>query len=56
MNVKEKGYLKSHVVVKVNNKNKKILSMKVTADERVHDRKALPEFVEKITKSTRITT
>ena len=34
----------------VNVKTKKILSMKVT-DEHVHDRKALPEFVDNFIKS-----
>ena len=49
-NMKKKGYLKIHVAVNV--KNKKILSMiKVTADEHVHDSKALPELVENIIKS-----
>ncbi len=37
----KKGYLKIHVVA-VNVKTKKILSMKVTADEHIHDSKALP--------------
>ncbi len=38
-------------------KNKKILSMiKVTADEHVHDGKALPELVENIIKSDNVTT
>lgn len=45
----KKGYLKIHVAVDV--KTKKILSMKVTADEHVHDSKALPELVENIIKS-----
>jgi hypothetical protein len=45
----KKGYLKIHVAVNV--KTKKILSMKVTADEHVHDSKALPELIEKIIKS-----
>ena len=36
-------------------KSKKILSMKVT-DEHVHDRKALPEFVDDIIKSKSMTT
>ncbi len=38
-------------------KNKKILSMlKVTADEHIHDDKALPELVENIIKSDNMTT
>ena len=39
----KKGYLKIHIAVNV--KTKKILSMKVTADEHVHDSKVLPELV-----------
>jgi hypothetical protein len=39
-NTKKKGYLKIHVAVNV--KTKKILSMKVTDDEHVHDSKKLP--------------
>ncbi len=51
--VKKKGYLKIHIAT-VNVKSKKILSMKVTADEHVHDSKALPELVvENIIKSDR---
>ncbi len=46
-NNSKKGYLKIHIAVNV--KTKKILSiMKVTADEHVHDSKALPELVESI--------
>ncbi len=45
----KKGYLKIHVAVDV--KTKKILSMKVTDDEHVHDSKTLPELVENIIKS-----
>jgi hypothetical protein len=53
-NVKnKKGYLKIHVAVNV--KNKKILSIKVTADERVHDSKALPGLVENVIKSNSVT-
>jgi hypothetical protein len=52
-NVKKKGYLKIHVAVDV--KTKKILSMKVTADEHVHDSKALPELVENVIKSNNVT-
>src|SRR3954453_23329967 len=50
----KKGYLKIHVAVNV--KTKKILSIKVTNDEHVHDSKALPELVEKIIKSYSVTT
>ncbi len=46
----KKGYLKIHVAV-VNIKTKKILPMKVTDDEHVHDSKALPELIENIIKS-----
>ena len=53
---KKKGYLKIHIAV-VDIKSKKILSMiKVTADEHVHDDKALPELVENIIKSDNVTT
>ena len=45
----KKGYLKIHVAVNV--KTKKILSMKVTNDEHVHDSKALPELVDQAIKS-----
>ncbi len=50
-NIKKKGYLKIHVAVNV--KSKKILSIiKVTADDHIHDSKALPELVvENIIKS-----
>ena len=41
--------MKIHIAVNV--KTKKILSMKVTDDEHVHDSKALPELVENIIKS-----
>ena len=47
--IRKKGYLKIHIAVNI--KSKKILSMKVTADEHVHDSKALPELVENIIKS-----
>ena len=47
----KKGYLKIHIAVNV--KTKKILAMKVTADEHVHDSKALPELVDDIIKSNR---
>ena len=53
---KKKGYLKIHIAV-VDIKNKKILSMlKVTADEHIHDDKALPELVENIITSDSMTT
>ncbi len=48
-NNNKKGYLKIHVAVNV--KTKKILSMKVTDDEHVHDSKALPELVDEVIKS-----
>ncbi len=38
----------------VNVKSKKILAMKVTDDEHVHDSKALPELVNEIVKSNKI--
>ena len=41
-----KGYLKIHVAVDI--KSKKILSMEVTADERVHDNKVLPKLVDNV--------
>ena len=50
----KKGYLKIHVAVNV--KTKKILSMKVTDDEHVHDSKALPELIENIIKSDNMAT
>jgi hypothetical protein len=50
----KKGYLKIHVAVNV--KTKKILSIKVTADEHVHDSKALPELIENIIKSDNMAT
>jgi hypothetical protein len=46
--VKKKGCLKIHIPVNV--KTKKILSMKVTYDEHVHDSKILPELVNDIVK------
>jgi ribosome-binding factor A len=52
-NNNKKGYLKIHVAVNV--KTKKILSMKVTDDEHVHDSKKLPELVENIIKSDNVT-
>jgi hypothetical protein len=54
-NVKKKGYLKIHIAVYI--KTKKILSIKVTADEHVHDSKALPaELVDNIARSDNVTT
>ncbi len=53
-NVKKKGYLKIHIAVDI--KTKKILSIKVTADEHVHDSKALPELVDNIARSDNVTT
>ncbi len=52
-NAKKKGYLKIHIAVDV--KSKKILSMKVTDCEHVHDSKVLPKLVENIIKSDSIT-
>jgi IS5 family transposase len=52
-NVKKERYLKIHIVA-VNVKNKKILSIKVTADERVHDSKVLLDLVNDIVKSNKI--
>jgi hypothetical protein len=52
-NVRKKGYLKIHVAVNV--RTKKILSMKVTDVEHVHDSKALPELVGDIIKSNSTT-
>ena len=50
----KKGYLKIHVAVNV--KTKRILSIKITADEKhVHDSKALPDLVENIIKSGSMT-
>ena len=46
--------MKIHIAVNV--KSKKILSIKVTEDEHVHDSKALPELVENIIKSDSVTT
>jgi hypothetical protein len=51
--VKEKGYLKIHIVVNI--KTKKIISIKVT-DEHIHDGKVLPELVDNIIKSDNVTT
>ena len=48
-NVRKKGYLKIHVAVNV--KTKKILAMKVTDDEHVHDGKVLPELIDESIKS-----
>ena len=49
----KKGYLKLHVAVNV--KTKKILPMKVTADEHVHNSKAFPGLVKDVIKSDNIT-
>ena len=46
--------MKIHIAVNIN--TKKILSMKVTDDEHVHDSKALPGLVENIIKSDGTTT
>jgi hypothetical protein len=43
INNNKKGYLKIHVAVNI--KTKKILSIKVTYVEHVHDSKALPDLV-----------
>ncbi len=45
--------MKIHVVVNV--KTKKILSMRVTDDEHVHDSKALPKLVNDVVKSDSMT-
>jgi hypothetical protein len=47
-----KGYLKIHISTNV--KTKEILSIKVTADEHVHDSKELSELVDNIIKSNKI--
>jgi hypothetical protein len=52
---KKKGYLKIHIVVAVNVKTKKILSMKVT-DEHVHYSKAVPELIDNVIESDSMTT
>ncbi len=52
-NVKnKKGYLKIHIAVNI--KNKKILSMRVTAYEHIHDCKSLPELIGNIIQSNKI--
>ncbi len=48
-NNNKKGYLKIHVAVNV--KTKKILAMKVTDDEHVHDSKTLPGLVDEAIES-----
>ena len=48
---KERIFENTCVAVNINSKN--ILSVKVTADEHVHESKALPELVENIIKSDR---
>jgi hypothetical protein len=50
---KSKKYLKIHMAVNI--KNKKILSIKVTDDEHVHDGKVLPELIDNIIKSDNVT-
>jgi len=45
--------LKIHIAVDI--KSKKILSMKVTDDEHIHDNKMLPELVQNIIKSNSVT-
>jgi hypothetical protein len=50
---KDKKYLKIHIAVDV--KTQKVLSMKVTIDEHVHDSKPLPGLVENIIKSNGVT-
>ena len=45
---KERIFKNTYVAVNV--KSRKILSIKVTVDEHVHDTKALPELVENIIK------
>lgn len=49
-----KKYLKIQIVAG-NVRAKKILSMIKVTDEHVHDSKALPELIEKITKSNNMT-
>ncbi|HEY6535568.1 MAG TPA: hypothetical protein VIY08_07190 [Candidatus Nitrosocosmicus sp.] len=44
--------MKIHIAFNI--KTKKILSMKVTNDDLVHDRKALPSWIENIIKSDKI--
>ena len=48
---KERIFENTYIAVNV--KSKKILSIKVTADEHVHDSKALPELVDDIIKSNK---
>jgi hypothetical protein len=52
----EKERIFKNTCVAVNVKTKKILSMKVTADEHIHDSKAVPELVENIIKSDNMST
>jgi hypothetical protein len=49
MENKKERILDIHIAVDI--KSKKILSIKVTTDEHVHDSKTLPELVETIIKS-----
>jgi len=52
----KKGYLKVHITTVVDIKNKKIIALKVTYDEHVHDDvKVLPKLVEDIKKSKHMT-
>jgi hypothetical protein len=51
----EKDRLFENTSVAVNVKTKKILSIKVTDDEHVHDSKVLPELVKNIIKSDNVT-
>ncbi|HXS60984.1 MAG TPA: transposase, partial [Candidatus Sulfopaludibacter sp.] len=48
-----KGYLKIHIAVDI--KGKKILLMKLTIDEHIHDIKKLLELVQNIIKSNSVT-
>ena len=51
--IRKKGYLKIHIAVDI--KSKKVLSMKVTIDEYIHDSKMLTELVQRIIKSNSVT-
>ena len=46
--------MKIHIAVDI--KTKEILSIKVTADEHIHDSRALPELVDNIARSDNVTT
>jgi hypothetical protein len=54
MENKKERILDIHIAT-VDIKSKKILSIKVTTDEHIHDSKVLPEMVEAIIKSDSIT-